>query len=31
MFKDGFIEEVKMLRNMGYKEDLNSMQVIKKI
>ncbi len=26
MFKDGFIEEVKMLRNMGYKEDLNSMQ-----
>ena len=26
MFKDGFIEEVKMLRDMGYKEDLNSMQ-----
>jgi tRNA dimethylallyltransferase len=26
MFKDGFIEEVKMLREMGYKEDLNSMQ-----
>jgi tRNA dimethylallyltransferase len=26
MFKDGFIEEVKTLRNMGYKEDLNSMQ-----
>lgn len=26
MIKDGFIEEVKMLREMGYKEDLNSMQ-----
>jgi len=26
MFKDGFIEEVKMLRDMDYKEDLNSMQ-----
>jgi len=26
MFKDGFIEEVKTLRDMGYKEDLNSMQ-----
>lgn len=26
MIKDGFIEEVKMLRDMGYKEDLNSMQ-----
>jgi len=26
MFKDGFIEEVKMLQDMGYKEDLNSMQ-----
>jgi tRNA dimethylallyltransferase len=26
MFKDGFIEEVKMLRKMGYKEDLKSMQ-----
>lgn len=26
MVKDGFIEEVKMLRDMGYKEDLNSMQ-----
>ena len=26
MFKDGFIEEVKMLREMGYKADLNSMQ-----
>jgi tRNA dimethylallyltransferase len=26
MFKDGFIEEVKMLRDMGYKEDLNSMK-----
>ena len=26
MFKDGFIEEVKMLREMDYKEDLNSMQ-----
>ena len=26
MFKDGFIDEVKMLRDMGYKEDLNSMQ-----
>jgi len=26
MFKDGFIEEVKILRDMGYKEDLNSMQ-----
>jgi len=26
MIKDGFIKEVKMLRDMGYKEDLNSMQ-----
>jgi len=26
MIKDRFIEEVKMLREMGYKEDLNSMQ-----
>jgi len=26
MIKDGFIEEVKMLREMGYKKDLNSMQ-----
>jgi tRNA dimethylallyltransferase len=26
MMKDGFIEEVKMLREMGYKEDLKSMQ-----
>ena len=26
MIKDGFIEEVKMLREMGYKEDINSMQ-----
>jgi len=26
MIKDGFIEEVKMLRDMSYKEDLNSMQ-----
>jgi tRNA dimethylallyltransferase len=26
MFKDEFIEEVKMLRKMGYKEDLKSMQ-----
>ena len=26
MIKDGFIEEVKMLREMGYKEDLISMQ-----
>ena len=26
MVKDGFIEEVKMLRDMSYKEDLNSMQ-----
>jgi len=26
MIKNGFIEEVKMLREMGYKEDLNSMQ-----
>jgi len=26
MIKDGFIEEVKMLRESGYKEDLNSMQ-----
>jgi len=26
MIKDGFVEEVKMLREMGYKEDLNSMQ-----
>jgi len=26
MIKDGFIEEVKMLRDMGYKEDLNSMK-----
>jgi len=26
MIKDGFIEEVKMLREMGYKENLNSMQ-----
>ena len=26
MIKDGFIEEVKMLRDMGYKADLNSMQ-----
>jgi tRNA dimethylallyltransferase len=26
MFKDGFIEEVKMLKDMGYKEDLKSMQ-----
>ncbi|HZK12416.1 MAG TPA: tRNA (adenosine(37)-N6)-dimethylallyltransferase MiaA [Atribacterota bacterium] len=26
MIDDGFIEEVKMLRGMGYKEDLNSMQ-----
>ncbi|MBU4562033.1 tRNA (adenosine(37)-N6)-dimethylallyltransferase MiaA [bacterium] len=26
MIKDGFIEEVKMLREKGYKEDLNSMQ-----
>ncbi|TFG89792.1 MAG: tRNA (adenosine(37)-N6)-dimethylallyltransferase MiaA [Candidatus Atribacteria bacterium] len=26
MVDDGFIEEVKMLRGMGYKEDLNSMQ-----
>ncbi|MEA2086937.1 MAG: tRNA (adenosine(37)-N6)-dimethylallyltransferase MiaA [Candidatus Caldatribacteriota bacterium] len=26
MLKDGFIEEVRMLREMGYKEDLNSMQ-----
>ncbi len=26
MIKDGFIEEVKILRDMGYKEDLNSMQ-----
>jgi tRNA dimethylallyltransferase len=26
MIKDGFIEEVKMLKEMGYKEDLNSMQ-----
>ncbi|MCJ7472929.1 MAG: tRNA (adenosine(37)-N6)-dimethylallyltransferase MiaA, partial [Actinobacteria bacterium] len=26
MIKDGFIEEVKTLREMGYKEDLNSMQ-----
>ena len=26
MLDDGFIEEVKMLREMGYKEDLNSMQ-----
>jgi len=26
MIKDGFIEEVKMLRERGYKEDLNSMQ-----
>jgi tRNA dimethylallyltransferase len=26
MIKDGFIEEVKMLRNKGYKEELNSMQ-----
>lgn len=26
MLKDGLIEEVKMLREMGYKEDLNSMQ-----
>jgi len=26
MIKEGFIEEVKMLREMGYKEDLNSMQ-----
>ena len=26
MIKDGFIEEVKMLREMGYNEDLNSMQ-----
>jgi len=26
MIKDGFIEEVKMLREMGYKEKLNSMQ-----
>jgi len=26
MFKDGFVEEVKTLREMGYKEDLNSMQ-----
>lgn len=26
MIKEGFIEEVKMLRQMGYKEDLNSMQ-----
>jgi tRNA dimethylallyltransferase len=26
MIEDGFIEEVKMLREMGYKEDLNSMQ-----
>ena len=26
MIKGGFIKEVKMLRDMGYKEDLNSMQ-----
>ncbi len=26
MFKDGFIEEVKMLKDMGYKENLKSMQ-----
>ena len=26
MIKDGFIEEVKILREMGYKENLNSMQ-----
>ncbi len=26
MIKDGFIEEVKMLRDKGYKENLNSMQ-----
>jgi tRNA dimethylallyltransferase len=26
MVEDGFIEEVKTLRDMGYKEDLNSMQ-----
>jgi len=26
MIKDGFIEEVKMLREMGYNENLNSMQ-----
>ncbi len=26
MIEDGFIKEVKMLRDMGYKEDLNSMQ-----
>ncbi len=26
MFEDGFIEEVKTLREMGYKEDLKSMQ-----
>jgi tRNA dimethylallyltransferase len=26
MIKDGLIEEVKMLREMGYREDLNSMQ-----
>ena len=26
MIKNGFIEEVKMLKEMGYKEDLNSMQ-----
>jgi len=26
MIKEGFIEEVKMLREMGYKADLNSMQ-----
>ena len=26
MIKDGFIEEVKMLRQRGYKEDLKSMQ-----
>jgi tRNA dimethylallyltransferase len=26
MIKDGFIKEVKMLREMGYKENLNSMQ-----
>jgi len=26
MIEDGFIEEVKTLRDMGYKEDLNSMQ-----
>jgi len=26
MIKNGFVDEVKMLREMGYKEDLNSMQ-----